>query len=98
MHFALFPSSSYWPVLPFKEDYLLDLVSTLSKNLVDSLGAGLSFGSFKFLDPFHFGLDTSFSCSRRTYGPRLKIDLDAMYITYTLSKIGEIISLWCIHT
>ncbi len=76
---------------------MLDLVLTLSKKLVDSLGAGLSL-VLQVLRPFfHFGVGTFFH-NRGLMGLRLKVNLDAMYITYTLSKIREIISLRCIHT
>lgn len=69
-----------------KRTVLLDLVLTLSKKLVDSLGASLSL-VLQVFRPFHLKFMHIFSYLR-TYGPGLKINLDAMYITYTLSKIG----------
>jgi hypothetical protein len=48
----LFPSSSYWRVLPFKEDSLLDLVFDTFKKIGWFSRCRFEFGCFKFLDPF----------------------------------------------
>jgi len=48
VNFALFPSSSYWRVLPFKEDSLLDLVFDTFKKIGWFSGCMFEFGSLSF--------------------------------------------------